>query len=155
MSFHPELDENHGQACTFDRNLTPRIGITTLKPIPLVRQVTIAPAVSYLAAEGVPVRRYLRRASLSFPSPGTLETLVPLHQACDFLSSVARAKGIHDLGFRVTGQQGMEHLGVYVSPTFRFRYPATTYVPTGSPYLHYLSSGGRQDRPQNRAGMAG
>jgi AraC-like DNA-binding protein len=47
------------------------------------------------------------------PSPNTLETLVPLHQVCDFLSSVARAEGIHDLGFRVAGAQGTEHLGVY------------------------------------------
>jgi AraC-like DNA-binding protein len=85
----------------------------TMNPIPLVRQVTIAPAVSYLAAEGVPVHRYLRRAKLRMPSPDTLETLVPLHQVCDFLSSVARAEGIQDLGFRVVGAQGTEHLGIY------------------------------------------
>jgi AraC-like DNA-binding protein len=84
-----------------------------MKPIPLVRQVTLAPAISYLAAEGVPVHRYLRRAKLLMPLPDTLETLIPLHQVCDFLSSVARAEGFHDLGFRVAGAQGTEHLGVY------------------------------------------
>ena len=86
---------------------------TTMKPIPLVRQVTMAPAVSYLAAEGVPVHRYLQQAGLSTPSPSTLETLIPVHQVCEFLSSVARAEGINDLGFRVCGQQGTELLGTY------------------------------------------
>lgn len=61
----------------------------------------------------MPVHRYLRRAKLLMPSPDTLETLVPLHQVCEFLSSAARAEGIHDLGFRVAGAQGTEHLGVY------------------------------------------
>ena len=89
------------------------IGESAMTHIPLVRQVTMAPAIAYLASEGIPVDRYLRRARLSTPSPGALEKLVPFHQVCDFLSSVARAEGIHDLGFRVTGQQGMEHLGVY------------------------------------------
>jgi AraC-like DNA-binding protein len=84
-----------------------------MRSIPLVRQAALAPAVSYLAAEGVPVRRYLRRARLSVPSPETLETLIPLHQLCDFLSSVARAEGINDLGFRIGGHRGRESLGVF------------------------------------------
>jgi hypothetical protein len=84
-----------------------------MRSIPLVRKAALAPAVSYLAAEGVPVRRYLRRAKLSPPSPGTLETLIPLHQLCDFLSSVAHAEGINDLGFRIAGHLGIESLGVY------------------------------------------
>ena len=84
-----------------------------MNPIPLIRQAAIAPAVSYLAAEGVPVGRYLRRAKLSIPLPETLETLIPLHQMCDFLSSVARAEGIRDLGFRIGGHVGIECLGVY------------------------------------------
>ena len=38
-----------------------------MKPIPLVRKAALAPAVSYLAAEGVPVHRYLGAAGLSDP----------------------------------------------------------------------------------------
>ena len=84
-----------------------------MNPIPLVRQAALAPAVSCLAAEGVPVPRYLRGAKLLMPSPGTLETLIPLHQLCDFLSTVARAEGIHDLGFRIAGHLGIESLGLF------------------------------------------
>ena len=84
-----------------------------MKPIPLVRQAALAPAVSYLAADGVPVRRYLRRAGLTIPSAESLETLIPLYQLCNFLSSVARAEGITDLGFRIAGHLGMESLGVF------------------------------------------
>ena len=84
-----------------------------MKPIPLVRKAAVAPAVSYLAAEGIPVHKYLQRANLSAPSATDLEQLVPLHQVCDFLSSVARAEGIDDLGFRVLGRRGTEHLGAY------------------------------------------
>lgn len=84
-----------------------------MSSIPLVRKAALAPAISYLAAEGVPVRRHLRRAALSAPSPETVETLIPLYQLCDFLSSVARAEGIDDLGFRIAGRLGIESLGVY------------------------------------------
>ena len=59
------------------------------------------------------MRRYLRRAGLSIPSPETLETLIPLHQLCCFLSSVARTEGINDLGFRIAGHMGIESLGRY------------------------------------------
>jgi len=38
---------------------------------------------------------------------------MPLYQLCDFLSSVARAEGIDDLGFRVGGHLGIESLGAY------------------------------------------
>lgn len=84
-----------------------------MKPIPLVRKAAVATAVSYLAAEGIPVHKYLQRANLSAPWATDLEQLVPLHQLCDFLSSVARAEGIDDLGFQVLGQPGMKHLGMY------------------------------------------
>ena len=84
-----------------------------MKPIPLVRKAALAPAVSYLAGEGVSVRRYLRQAGLSAPSRDSLETLMPLHQLCGFLSSVARAEGIKDLGFRIGGHMGTESLGTY------------------------------------------
>lgn len=84
-----------------------------MKPIPLVRKAAVATAVSYLAAEGIPVHKYSQRANLSAPRATDLEQLVPLHQVCDFLSSVARAEGIDDLGFRVLGQPCMEHLGMY------------------------------------------
>lgn len=84
-----------------------------MKPIPLVRKAALAPAVSYLAEEGVPVHRYLRQAGLSAPSPESLETVMPLHQLCSFLSCVARSEGIKDLGFRIGGQRGRESLGTY------------------------------------------
>ena len=89
------------------------IGDATMKPIPLVRKAALAPAVSYLAGEGVPVNRYLRRAKLLAPTPETLESLMPLHQMCDFLSSVAREQGLDDLGFRIAGQLGIESLGSF------------------------------------------
>jgi hypothetical protein len=84
-----------------------------MKPIPLVRKAALAPAVSYLAGEGVPVHRYLGEAGLSVPSPESHETLMPLHQLCGFISSVARAEGIDDLGFRIGGHMGTESLGAY------------------------------------------
>ena len=84
-----------------------------MNSIPLVRQAALAPAVSYLAAEGIPVHRYLGRAKLSIPQAETLESLLPLHQLCDFLSTVARAEGIRDLGFRIAGHLGTESLGVF------------------------------------------
>jgi len=84
-----------------------------MKSIPLVRKAPLATAISYLAGEGVPIRRHLSRAGLSGPSPDDLEALMPLHQLCDFLSSVARAEGIDDLGFRIGGRLGIESLGVY------------------------------------------
>lgn len=84
-----------------------------MKPIPLVRKAALAPAVSYLAGEGVSVSRYLGEAGLSAPSPENLETLMPLHQLCGFLSSVARSEGINDLGFRIGGHMGTESLGAY------------------------------------------
>ena len=87
-------------------------GRKTVESIPLFREVTLTPAISCVAEEGVSVERHLRRAGLSTPSPETIETLVPLHQVCDFLSSVARAEGICDLGLRIAGQQGIDHLGV-------------------------------------------
>jgi hypothetical protein len=34
-----------------------------MQPIPLIRKVVLAPAISYLAGEGVPVDRYLRLAN--------------------------------------------------------------------------------------------
>lgn len=94
-----------------------------MKPIPLVRKAALAPAVSYLAGEGVPVNRYLRRAKLLAPTPETLESLMPLHQVCDFLSSVAREQGLDDLGFRIAGQLGIENLGSFgrlISKAFTF-----------------------------------
>jgi len=84
-----------------------------MQSIPLVRKVILAPAISYLNSEGVPVDRFLRHARLSAPNPDTLESLVPLHQVCDFLNSVARAEGLHDLGFRIAGHLGMEGLGSF------------------------------------------
>jgi AraC-like DNA-binding protein len=84
-----------------------------MRLIPLVRKAALAPAVSYLSAEGVPVRRYLRRAKLSIPTPRTLESLIPLRQLCDFLTLVARSEGISDLGFRIGGHLGIESLGVF------------------------------------------
>jgi AraC-like DNA-binding protein len=38
---------------------------------------------------------------------------MPLHQLCDFLSSVAHAEGLNDLGFRIAGNLGMEGLGSF------------------------------------------
>lgn len=84
-----------------------------MKSIPLVRQAAIAPAISYLASDGVPVQKYLQAANLAAPPCGCLETLVPLYQVCDFLNSVASGEGIDDLGFRIGGCQGTECLGMY------------------------------------------
>ncbi len=84
-----------------------------MKPIPLVRKAVLAPAISYLVSEGVPVARHLHRAKLLAPTPETLESLMPLHQLCDFLHSVARSEGIDDLGFHIAGQLGIESLGAY------------------------------------------
>ena len=86
---------------------------TTMKPIPLIRKVVLAPAITYLASEGVPVDRYLQRAKLSAPTPETLDSLIPLQQLCDFLSSVAREQGLDDLGFRIVGDLGIECLGSF------------------------------------------
>ena len=60
-------------------------GKADTQPIPLVRKVALAPAVAYLGAQGIPVRRYLRRAKLTAPTPDTLETVILLDQLCDFL----------------------------------------------------------------------
>ena len=84
-----------------------------MNSIPLVRKAPLATAISYLVGEGVPIRRYLSRAGLSVTSPDDLEAFMPLHQLCDFLSLVARAEGIDDLGFRIGGRLGIESLGVY------------------------------------------
>jgi AraC-like DNA-binding protein len=84
-----------------------------MKTIPLVRRVMLMPAVSYLSAEGIPIRRHLKRAGLSDPTEDNPETLIPLHQVCDFLWSVARHEGIDDLGFRMSGKQGVENLGLF------------------------------------------
>ena len=94
-----------------------------MQPIPLIRQVVMVPAISYLVGEGVAVDRYLRLAKLSAPTPETLESLVPLYQLCDFLSLVAREQGLDDLGFRIAGQLGIENLGSFgrlVSEAFTF-----------------------------------
>ena len=99
------------------------VGEKQMDPIPLVRKVALAPAISYLSAEGVPVHRYLRRVKLSAPTPETLATLIPLHQVCVFLNSVARAEGMHDLGFHIAGNLGIESLGSYgrqVAKAFTF-----------------------------------
>ena len=84
-----------------------------MQPIPLVRKVALAPAISYLTTQGVPVDRYLRVAKLSAPTPDTYESLIPLRQLCVFLNSVADGEGIHDLGFHIAGPLGMEFLGAY------------------------------------------
>jgi AraC-like DNA-binding protein len=84
-----------------------------MSQIPLIRRAVLVPAVACLAAEGAPVHRYLERAKLLVPSPDNLETLIPFYQFCDFLSSVARAEGMSDLGFRVAGHLGIESMGVY------------------------------------------
>ena len=62
--------------------------------IPLVRQVAIAPAMTYLDALGVPVNAYLRRSRLTRPRENALEMLIPLHQVSSFLSDVAQSEGI-------------------------------------------------------------
>ncbi len=82
-----------------------------MQSIPLVRRAALAAAVSFLEKEGVPLRRHLSRARLTIPSPADAETLMPLYQLCDFLSSVARAEGIGDLGFRT--HLGVEELGTF------------------------------------------
>ncbi len=84
-----------------------------MKPIPLIRKVILAPAISYLNFEGVPVRRYLRQARLTAPSPETLDSLMPLYQLCDFLDLVAHGEGLDDLGFRISGDLGTECLGTF------------------------------------------
>src|SRR6056297_2173594 len=84
-----------------------------MKPIPLVRKVALAPAISYLADQGVPVNRYLHRAKLTPPTPETHEALIPLYQVSVFLNSVARAEGFRDLGFHLAGHHGIESLGSY------------------------------------------
>ena len=84
-----------------------------MEPIPLVRRAALIPAISYLTAEGVPVRRYLRHAGLSNRGSENLESLIPLHQVCHFLSFVAHSEGFADLGFRIAGHRGMENLGTY------------------------------------------
>ena len=84
-----------------------------MQPIPLIRKVVLAPAISYLAGEGVPVDRYLRLAKLSAPTPETLDSLIPLHQLCDFLDLTAHEQGLDDLGFRIAGQHGIEILGSF------------------------------------------
>ena len=89
------------------------IGRDMMQPIPLIRKVALAPAISYLAGEGVPVDRYLRHAKLSAPTPETLDSLIPLHQLCDFLDLTAREQGLDDLGFRIAGQHGIESLGSF------------------------------------------
>lgn len=84
-----------------------------MEPIPLVRKVALAPALDYLATEGIPVGRHLRRAKLSPVEPATCEQLIPLHQLCEFLRSVSRAEGLDGLGFHIAGQHGVESLGTY------------------------------------------
>ena len=84
-----------------------------MQPIPLVRKVALAPAIAHLTTQGVPVDRYLRAAKLSAPTPDTFESLIPLRQLCVFLNSVADGEGMHDLGFHIAGNLGMEFLGSY------------------------------------------
>ena len=94
-----------------------------MQPIPLIRKVVLAPAISYLAGEGVPVDRYLRLAKLSAPTSETLDSLIPLHQLCDFLDLTAHEQGLDDLGFRIAGQHGIESLGSFgrlISEAFTF-----------------------------------
>ena len=55
----------------------------------------------------------MRRTKLLAPTPETLESLTPLHQLRGFLDSVARAEDMHDLGFHIAGQLGIESLGSY------------------------------------------
>lgn len=75
----------------------------------------MTPAIAFLAGEGIPVHRYLRRAKLVAPTSDTCESLVPLHQLCLFLRDVARSEGLHDLGFHIAGQDGIESLGSYAT----------------------------------------
>jgi len=118
-----QLHKHCRKVSVFSGILEDFIGEQQMDLIPLVRKVALAPAISYLSAEGVPVHRHLRRAKLSAPTPETLGTLIPLHQVCDFLNSVARAEGIHDLGFHIAGNLGMESMGSYgrqVAKAFTF-----------------------------------
>ena len=85
----------------------------SMQSVPLVRQVAIVPAVSFLTKLGAPVRRHLARANLPTCPAEAPESLVPLHQACQFLGLAARAEGIDDLGVLVGGQLGIESLGAY------------------------------------------
>lgn len=84
-----------------------------MKQIPLVRRVVLEPAVSYLSGQGIPVEHYLHRAKIATPESAAPDSLIPLHQLCVFLNSVSRAEGIPDLGFHITGRQGIESLGLY------------------------------------------
>ncbi|XZE51522.1 helix-turn-helix domain-containing protein [Planctomycetaceae bacterium SH139] len=84
-----------------------------MKRIPLVRKVVLQPAFAFLQNEGIPLGPHLCRAKLSPPSPNSSDSLIPLHQLCIFLNSFSRAEGIHDLGFRIAGYQGIGSLGIY------------------------------------------
>ena len=72
----------------------------------------MAPAATYLAERGVPIHRYLRRRSCRSLHPRIwkrsyrfINVRLPRHGCC--------AEGIHDLGYRIAGNLGIESLGVY------------------------------------------
>ena len=83
-----------------------------MNQIPHIRRAALAPAATYLAERGVPIHRYLRRASCRSLHPRIwkrsyrfINVRLPRH-GCS-------REGIHDLGYRIAGNLGIESLGVY------------------------------------------
>jgi AraC-like DNA-binding protein len=84
-----------------------------VKRLPLVRASIVRPFVSLLDELGANVAALLARARLSPAALARPETLVPLHQVCEFFEEAARREGIEDLGIRAGERLSIVGLGVY------------------------------------------
>ena len=107
----PHFDEGRGNLYPCPSNASP-VSVKRHEPDPAHPESSLAPAATYLAERGVPIHRYLRRRSCSVLHPESGNAHI-VSSMCDFLGMVACAEGIHDLGYRIAGNLGIESLGVY------------------------------------------
>ncbi|MBL8907068.1 MAG: AraC family transcriptional regulator ligand-binding domain-containing protein [Rhizobiales bacterium] len=84
-----------------------------MNPIPLVRVSAFVPFLRVLGDIGTPIERRLDESHIPSGLLDNPENLLPLAHLLSFLSRIARAEGIEDLGMRAAAQSHVAGLGLF------------------------------------------
>ena len=84
-----------------------------MKGVPLIRASAFIPFVTFLEEIGARVDPMLARARLPEAALAQPESLIPVHQACQFVADAARRESIEQLGFVVGQKMSIDALGTF------------------------------------------